>query len=485
MSRVYFSSDWHIGHKNIHKFRHPSNGFPLTFSDEAEHREWLFDWVVKHVTKRDTMYLLGDVAFSEEALEAVSKLPGRKVLVKGNHDLIKHPRESQVYDQILGLGKYKKYWLSHAPVHPQEIRGRVNLHGHCVSESTEILTKRGWKKYNEVVIGEEVYSLNLTSGNLEDDVIKDIILKPNYSGKSYKLKSKGLDMEVTDQHRVLFRGYKSRYRYSKAECFSKRGLVVLPRSGYYDNFGGVDLGDNLLRLYIQLAADGNITESGLFRFRLSKKRKIDRVEYLLSKLSIDFTKNVDKTGMTTINFRSNLLSGWNIKGLDNKLINCNWHQCAIIKDEYSRSDGNRDLIFTSKESEVDILSHMFTINGYIVTTHMRSGHGFSVKPSYQLNVTSGTERGVSKVKDRIESVDNNGRLFWCVDTNNTNFIARNNGTIFITGNCHGQTVPDHRYYNCCVEHLMARFHTPLATIEDIKIDIELRKYQEGYSEWTS
>ena len=132
MSNVYFSSDWHIGHKNIHKFRHPDKGFPIGFANEQEHREWLFDWVRTNIRKRDVLYLLGDIAFDQEALEAVHKLPARKILVKGNH-CTKSKDQYKVFDSILGLSKYKGFWLSHAPIHPTELRGRKNLHGHTHS----------------------------------------------------------------------------------------------------------------------------------------------------------------------------------------------------------------------------------------------------------------------------------------------------------------------------------------------------------------
>ena len=26
--------------------------------------------------------------------------------------------------------KYKEFWLSHAPIHPEELRDRINIHGH-------------------------------------------------------------------------------------------------------------------------------------------------------------------------------------------------------------------------------------------------------------------------------------------------------------------------------------------------------------------
>lgn len=131
MSIVYFSSDWHLGHKNIHKFRCKKNGFPIDFKDEKDHREWLFDQVSPILTKRDTVYLLGDIAFSVETLAELKKLPGRKVLVKGNHCLIKDNKlYNSVFDQIHGITKYKKVWLTHCPIHPEELRGKVNLHGH-------------------------------------------------------------------------------------------------------------------------------------------------------------------------------------------------------------------------------------------------------------------------------------------------------------------------------------------------------------------
>lgn len=131
------TSDLHIGHKNIHKFRSPENGFPLTFSDEIEHRGWLEDFWRTNITKKDSIYLLGDICFYEEGLIWLHSLPGRKVLVKGNHCVVKNDLEKKVYDQVLGLGRYKGRWLSHAPIHPEELRGRCNYHGHVHHKTLE------------------------------------------------------------------------------------------------------------------------------------------------------------------------------------------------------------------------------------------------------------------------------------------------------------------------------------------------------------
>ena len=32
--------------------------------------------------------------------------------------------------EVYGFVKYKEFWLSHCPIHPNELRGKVNIHGH-------------------------------------------------------------------------------------------------------------------------------------------------------------------------------------------------------------------------------------------------------------------------------------------------------------------------------------------------------------------
>lgn len=129
MSRVYLCSDLHLGHKNIHKFRCVEKGFELNFANEKEHREWILYHLNHKTNKRDVVYMLGDIAFNEEALLDLKKIPCRKILVKGNH-CVDSPLENEVFEKVLGLTRYRGVWLSHAPIHPVELRGKPNFHGH-------------------------------------------------------------------------------------------------------------------------------------------------------------------------------------------------------------------------------------------------------------------------------------------------------------------------------------------------------------------
>lgn len=128
MSKLWLTSDLHLGHKNIAKYR-------TEFSTAEEHHETMFENLATAVGKRDTLYLLGDVAFDLEWLERVKNINCRhKTLIVGNHDLefgIHMRHLVDAYDQIYSLWSKRNYWFSHCPIHPQEMRTRkANIHGH-------------------------------------------------------------------------------------------------------------------------------------------------------------------------------------------------------------------------------------------------------------------------------------------------------------------------------------------------------------------
>ena len=126
MATAWFVGDIHRGHKNIHKHRE--------FPSQEEHDALIKENYHKVVTKRDAVYFMGDTAFTHEALEEIKSWTAEsKVLIVGNHDLergITMQDLVNTYDKVYSFVKYKEFWLSHAPIHPDELRGRVNVHGH-------------------------------------------------------------------------------------------------------------------------------------------------------------------------------------------------------------------------------------------------------------------------------------------------------------------------------------------------------------------
>jgi len=132
MARVMMISDTHFGHENIPKFRQ-------VFSSRLEHDEFLFNSIMDTVNKRDQLWILGDVCFTMEAFNnyivPISKRVDRLKILLGNHDAERSgaPTVRDYLDnniEVHGLVKYKKAWLSHAPMHESELRGKFNIHGH-------------------------------------------------------------------------------------------------------------------------------------------------------------------------------------------------------------------------------------------------------------------------------------------------------------------------------------------------------------------
>ena len=142
MSRLLFTSDLHLGHKNICKYR-------TQFSSPEEHDNTLYENLSTNVRKGDTLYLLGDIAFTFEWLEKIKQINCRhKLLVCGNHDTergIKMKHLVDVYDDVVALTSKRNYWISHCPIHPQEMRGKLGcVHGHLHSKKVKMKDPMGY-----------------------------------------------------------------------------------------------------------------------------------------------------------------------------------------------------------------------------------------------------------------------------------------------------------------------------------------------------
>lgn len=148
MGQLYFCSDLHLDHKNIGKHRSIVKGFFRDFENESEHREWIKEEWHRTVTKRDKVFCNGDILFSQEALEDFRTWPGKKVLICGNHDRDNLSMEDLLtaFDEVYSLLKYREFWLSHAPIHSDELRGKYNIHGHTHFHKID-----DWRYYNACV----------------------------------------------------------------------------------------------------------------------------------------------------------------------------------------------------------------------------------------------------------------------------------------------------------------------------------------------
>lgn len=97
----YYISDLHLLHRNVTRAGKNFDNRPFDNLEEM-HSIIKEKWNAK-VTNGDTIYILGDMAMrgtQEELIAFVSMLKGHKILVRGNHDVIRNLRYKQLYDEI-------------------------------------------------------------------------------------------------------------------------------------------------------------------------------------------------------------------------------------------------------------------------------------------------------------------------------------------------------------------------------------------------
>lgn len=118
----YYIADCHFGHAKVLEF----DGRP--FSSAAEMEETMIANWNAVVRPEDTVHIVGDFCWgkAEEWLRIVRQLQGRKVLIKGNHDLKQYPAELEKefvaikdYLEVSDVGadgRNRKVILSHYPM---------------------------------------------------------------------------------------------------------------------------------------------------------------------------------------------------------------------------------------------------------------------------------------------------------------------------------------------------------------------------------
>ena len=139
---VFVTSDLHFGHKNIIKYEN------RPFKDVEEMDQKLIENWNKKVGEYDTVYILGDFSWYKprKTEEILRKLKGRKILIKGNHDVnfLKKDFDTSLFAGIYDYLEIKEnninYVLFHYPIAEfnEKKHNWVHLYGHIHTMNPEL-----------------------------------------------------------------------------------------------------------------------------------------------------------------------------------------------------------------------------------------------------------------------------------------------------------------------------------------------------------
>lgn len=134
--RIFVCADNHWGHPGVCKFENNGKKDRPWTDPEEMNKDMIALWN-DTVGEHDRVYCLGDWSMKREFIKIAAQLKGKKVLVKGNHDIFNLEDYTPYFEDIRAyvvggvVGSGCRYIMSHIPIHPQSLsRFDVNIHGH-------------------------------------------------------------------------------------------------------------------------------------------------------------------------------------------------------------------------------------------------------------------------------------------------------------------------------------------------------------------
>jgi len=171
--RIFLSSDWHI---NAHKYGKGKNKINI---------QNMVSWCKKNIKDNDVFLFLGDICFryaneedSAQAQEIMKSIPGKKLLIIGNHDGMQGSDFYEncgfdfIYEYLIHDFDGVRVYFSHRPENVEQIPGvDLNIHGH-IHDLSMYFTTNGQDNIN--VYGNKPFTLEYLLSH------KDKLTKANY-----------------------------------------------------------------------------------------------------------------------------------------------------------------------------------------------------------------------------------------------------------------------------------------------------------------
>lgn len=311
--------------------------------------------------------------------------------------------------------------------------------GVCFSGDTEILTEKGWQRFDLLERGLKVAQYDQNTNEI--DFIKPTKYIEHKNQKLYLHESKCTNICATDNHRLLIKSTKRSKNYKEVFIKDLRGVKgYSPSAGKYKN-NFID--DNITRFIAIVASDGNFFRPHVFRFCFKKDRKIERLEVFLKNNNLIYKKRKTKR-YTTFHVKTrgtkfeNQVEKYLTLSKDLNIQAIYDLNGEIYLDEAKHWDGtitkktHQSIVKFSTKSEItaNIMQLFGILNNKRITIS-------KVNKLYRLHwrLKSHNETYVKWDFHKVNGL----HTVYCVQVPKTNIIIRRKGRVMVVKNCYEQT----------------------------------------------
>jgi hypothetical protein len=357
----------------------------------------------------------------------------------------------------------------------------------CFHPDTEVLARSGWKRISDLAPGEAVAAAEPSYGGhiaLSWQVPSQVFSKPS-PGSLIHLKNEGIDLRVTDDHRMLaFCNARGKVGSPKVVMPEEMGSVRHWANAGVLNGGALVLDENLLRLAVATQADGNYPVGGRqIRFGFTKQRKIDRMLVLLAPHAGCYTVSRTSQGATQIVLDA-VLADKVRPILDRKMFPVEWLDLApacreAVLDEVPHWGGHVRENWTmwkytsTLQQNVEVLQALATLSGRKTRVTSKAASGNHAE-QYEISVerqhlTRGGNLSIKRIAYEGEVV--------CLSVASSYVVVRDGGVPVVTGQCLNFGYPGGLGAAKFVEYARAGYGVILSETE------ARRRKEEWYRKW--
>lgn len=331
-----------------------------------------------------------------------------------------------------------------------ELRQAVN----CVDTETEIFTKRGWLRYDEVHEGDIALTYNGDKDVMEWQPIMEVVRMP-YVGDMISMEGEAHSSLSTPNHRWFIRDASSGSCITKDSEFilnmSKKGSYRFPLCADIISEDNADFSDEWLELFGVFITDGyheSLHQIGMCQSSSSRKKgNIERIQYLIDKVGDEVVRERDHSWGDY-----DACHYWTLRGDFTE-----W--CKAVTDKKKRVVDMSWVYSLSQRQANKLLDGIILGDGYksnsCKTVYIGNIHKYMIDFYSEVAILAGKSYGISapgknaKNRDYVLSIKSRGNVYcgllkrekvhyngivWCPRVENQSFLMRRNGKVCITRN---------------------------------------------------
>lgn len=338
---------------------------------------------------------------------------------------------------------------------------------YCVDEETEILTATGWKRYDEVTVGERAYTLNHNSGLGEWQSIEDVIVLPAAPRQMLSIEGRSHSSLTTMDHRWPVIAKNGKRRFTTSACFTvddtvptrarrsdfpteathsdafvelvawfwTEGTLDRRRDGAHSSYGNIVQshvvnGPLCERIRLALTSEfgpdhGHFPRSGRATDGVPRWREATDGHKAVFWFSTDLGARLLAVAPGRVPTHEFLLS------LTARQVDLFVEVSLLADGTEARRGGNvRRSLAQKDRSAAEAFEFACLLAGHSTSLRLSRQQAHSDMWRVELRRSA----TIKPSRNRPTVVDHDGPV-WCVRTGNSTWLARRRGTTYFTGNC--------------------------------------------------